>query len=165
MKHVLLEIKTTTANLRLTHGLQSKDYSSCVSLPDGIYLPSLCAAPPSVTVFTKMPSFSRPMSAPAPIPMMLMPRPSPSRREMGKPHQLLASGQFDVLCCHVFVSQAWTETVGGKHVFDFIFMSSLLGIYIFGYNLQRLFGLFSEKCDGKTGFDLWTIRIHLGEEV
>lgn len=44
------------------------------------YLPSLCAAPPSVTVFTKMPSFSRPMSAPAPIPMMLMPRPSLSER-------------------------------------------------------------------------------------
>ena len=45
------------------------------------YLPSLKAAPPSVTVFTKMPSFSRPMSAPAPIPIILMPRPSPSERE------------------------------------------------------------------------------------
>lgn len=48
------------------------------------YLPSLCAAPPSVTVFTKMPSFSRPMSAPAPIPMMLMPRPSLSERRHDK---------------------------------------------------------------------------------
>lgn len=45
------------------------------------HLPSLWAAPPSVTVFTKMPSFSSPMSAPAPIPMILMPRPSPSARE------------------------------------------------------------------------------------
>ena len=40
------------------------------------YLPSLCAAPPSVTVLTKIPSFSRPISAPAPIPMILIPRPS-----------------------------------------------------------------------------------------
>lgn len=40
------------------------------------YLPSLWAAPPSVTVFTKIPSFSRPISAPAPIPMILIPRPS-----------------------------------------------------------------------------------------
>ncbi|TNN84876.1 hypothetical protein EYF80_004921 [Liparis tanakae] len=30
-----------------------------------------------------MPSFSRPMSAPAPIPMILMPRPSPSGGEWG----------------------------------------------------------------------------------
>lgn len=42
------------------------------------YLPSRWAAPPSVTVLTKIPSFSRPMSAPAPIPMMLIPSPSES---------------------------------------------------------------------------------------
>lgn len=75
-----------------------------------LYLPSLCAAPPSVTVFTKMPSFSRPMSAPAPIPMILMPRPSPSGGEWGMPDQLLlycscspclpGFGQFDLLYCH-----------------------------------------------------------------
>lgn len=47
----------------------------------GRYLPSRWAAPPSVTVLTKMPSFSRPMSAPAPMPMMLMPRPSASVEE------------------------------------------------------------------------------------
>lgn len=41
-----------------------------------IYLPSRWAAPPSVTVLTKMPSFSRPMSAPAPIPIILIPKPS-----------------------------------------------------------------------------------------
>ncbi|TRY64445.1 hypothetical protein DNTS_017133, partial [Danionella cerebrum] len=39
-------------------------------------LPSLWAAPPSVTVLTKIPNFSNPMSAPAPIPMMLIPNPS-----------------------------------------------------------------------------------------
>ena len=71
------------------------------------YRLSLCAAPPSVTVFTKMPSFSRPMSAPAPIPMMLMPKPSPSGGEMGTEDQLLLYGhcslwwkgcrQFDLL--------------------------------------------------------------------
>lgn len=37
--------------------------------------PSFSAAPLSVMVFTKIPSFSRPWSAPTPIPMMLMPRP------------------------------------------------------------------------------------------
>jgi len=40
------------------------------------HLPSLWAAPPSVNVFMKMPSFSRPASAPTPIPMILRPRPS-----------------------------------------------------------------------------------------
>ena len=49
----------------------------------GWYLPSRWAAPPSVTVLTKMPSFSRPMSAPAPMPMMLMPKPSESVRQKG----------------------------------------------------------------------------------
>lgn len=46
--------------------------------PGSPYLPSRWAAPPSVTVLTKMPSFSRPMSAPAPMPMMLIPSPSES---------------------------------------------------------------------------------------
>lgn len=46
--------------------------------PGTPYLPSRWAAPPSVTVLTKMPSFSRPMSAPAPMPMMLIPSPSES---------------------------------------------------------------------------------------
>ena len=40
------------------------------------YLPSRCAAPPSVRVLMKMPSFSRPASAPTPMPMMLSPSPS-----------------------------------------------------------------------------------------
>lgn len=42
------------------------------------HLLSLSAAPPSMTVLTKMPSFSRPASAPTPIPMILIPRPSSS---------------------------------------------------------------------------------------
>lgn len=42
------------------------------------HLLSLSAAPPSMTVLTKIPSFSRPASAPTPIPMMLIPRPSSS---------------------------------------------------------------------------------------
>lgn len=48
------------------------------------YLPSLWAAPPSVTVLTKIPSFSRPMSAPAPMPMILIPRPSLSEPRRDK---------------------------------------------------------------------------------
>ena len=40
------------------------------------HLPSRSAAPPGVRVLMKMPSFSRPASAPTPIPMMLSPRPS-----------------------------------------------------------------------------------------
>lgn len=39
------------------------------------YLPSFWAAPLSVIVLMKMPSFSSPASAPTPIPMMLRPRP------------------------------------------------------------------------------------------
>lgn len=47
------------------------------------YLPSCCAAPPSVKVLMKMPSFSRPASAPTPMPMMLSPRPSePAQKRM-----------------------------------------------------------------------------------
>jgi len=38
--------------------------------------PSRWAAPPMVNVLMKMPSFSRPASAPTPIPIMLRPRPS-----------------------------------------------------------------------------------------
>jgi len=49
-----------------------------VPRPGSPYLPSRWAAPPSVTVLTKMPSFSRPMSAPAPMPMMLIPSPRES---------------------------------------------------------------------------------------
>jgi len=38
--------------------------------------PSLWAAPPSVSVLIKIPSFSKPASAPTPMPMILSPRPS-----------------------------------------------------------------------------------------
>lgn len=45
--------------------------------------PSFSAAPFSVIVFTKMPSFSKPWSAPTPIPMMLIPSPlSPGGRKI-----------------------------------------------------------------------------------
>lgn len=54
---------------------QEPGWGSGVGTP---YLPSRWAAPPSVTVLTKMPSFSKPMSAPAPMPMMLIPNPAAS---------------------------------------------------------------------------------------
>jgi len=85
-----------TTHLSLTHGSKrdKKAFSVLMCLcqknnqdnpiyHELTYLVSLCAAPPSVTVLTKMPNFSRPMSAPAPIPMILMPRPSPSEGEWG----------------------------------------------------------------------------------
>lgn len=53
------------------------------------HLLSLSAAPPSMTVLTKMPSFSRPASAPTPIPMILIPRPSSSGNT--KPHKFQVS--------------------------------------------------------------------------
>lgn len=51
--------------------------------PPSTYRPSRWAAPPSVMVFTNIPSFSKPWSAPTPIPMMLIPRPlSPGQRRV-----------------------------------------------------------------------------------
>lgn len=47
------------------------------------YLPSRCAAPPSVTVLTNIPSFSSPASAPTPIPIILIPSPSSSMKKRG----------------------------------------------------------------------------------
>lgn len=54
-----------------------------------VYLPSLSAAPPSVTVLTNIPSFSRPASAPTPIPIMLMPSPSSSVKKTSKSRNFL----------------------------------------------------------------------------
>lgn len=54
-----------------------------------VYLPSLSAAPPSVTVLTNIPSFSRPASAPTPIPMMLMPSPSSSVKKASESRNFL----------------------------------------------------------------------------
>lgn len=75
----------------IQHVLSSSNHTSGVA-PDWLivvrlafsasHLPSRSAAPPSMTVLTKMPSFSKPASAPTPIPMMLMPRPSSSVREL-----------------------------------------------------------------------------------
>lgn len=86
------------------------------------HLPSRSAAPPSMTVFTKMPSFSRPASAPTPIPMILIPRPSSSantqsgRLNKGKHvcvcHQMWmmrCGAPLSCLCCNGFPGNKLTS--------------------------------------------------------
>lgn len=84
--------------------------SQPISTPSSIqYLPSAAAAPPSVSDFTKIPSFSTPVSVPTPRPIMLNPSPLSSGRAVNTTN----SSHYKFLISHIFAVPVPQENLLG----------------------------------------------------